>query len=175
MDRLRIRSGVCWWVFSISNLVNCYWFDFTSSRMLGRHPVPRDHKGREAETHCVPVNIPLRWSSYTDTNLMIERKSGTTPGYYSIWKELRAYKNYMLIGSELAGHGVQIFNMKKVSHGLNVLEVYWLLQIASCNQGIGRSCHIRRSKRRWEQILGREWFTSTRWNAQCAVRYFTEF
>lgn len=30
------------------------------------------------------------------------------------WVEIRAYKNYMVIGSELEGHGVQIFDMKKV-------------------------------------------------------------
>ncbi|KAH8650523.1 hypothetical protein BGZ60DRAFT_534184 [Tricladium varicosporioides] len=35
-------------------------------------------------------------------------------GYYSTWHEIRAYKNYMLIGSELAGHGVQIFDMTKL-------------------------------------------------------------
>jgi choice-of-anchor B domain-containing protein len=40
--------------------------------------------------------------------------SGFTPGYYSIWKEIRVYKNYMLIGSELANHGVQIFDMTKL-------------------------------------------------------------
>lgn len=32
----------------------------------------------------------------------------------SIWREIRAYKNYLLIGSEALGHGVQIFDMKKV-------------------------------------------------------------
>jgi choice-of-anchor B domain-containing protein len=32
----------------------------------------------------------------------------------ALWKELRGYKNYMLIGSELSGHGVQIFDMKKL-------------------------------------------------------------
>ncbi|EPE31268.1 hypothetical protein GLAREA_12571 [Glarea lozoyensis ATCC 20868] len=35
-------------------------------------------------------------------------------GYYSIWHEIRSYKNYMLIGSELPGHGIQIFDMKKL-------------------------------------------------------------
>ncbi|KAK0614901.1 hypothetical protein B0T17DRAFT_498120 [Bombardia bombarda] len=32
----------------------------------------------------------------------------------ALWKEIRGYKNYMLIGSELAGHGVQIFDMTKL-------------------------------------------------------------
>ncbi|ROT38201.1 hypothetical protein SODALDRAFT_333973 [Sodiomyces alkalinus F11] len=30
------------------------------------------------------------------------------------WTEIRAYKNYMVIGSELEGHGIQIFDMKKL-------------------------------------------------------------
>lgn len=32
----------------------------------------------------------------------------------SIWREIRAYKNYMVIGSEAVGHGVQFFDMSKV-------------------------------------------------------------
>ncbi|KAH7363233.1 hypothetical protein B0T11DRAFT_329224 [Plectosphaerella cucumerina] len=32
----------------------------------------------------------------------------------ALWKEIRAYKNYMLIGSELGGHGIQIFDMTKL-------------------------------------------------------------
>ncbi len=32
-----------------------------------------------------------------------------------IWREIRAYKNYMVIGSEAVGHNIQIFDMKKVS------------------------------------------------------------
>ncbi|KAL2754108.1 hypothetical protein ACRALDRAFT_2138463 [Sodiomyces alcalophilus JCM 7366] len=32
----------------------------------------------------------------------------------AFWKEIRSYKNYMLIGSELTGHGVQIFDMSKL-------------------------------------------------------------
>lgn len=32
----------------------------------------------------------------------------------AFWKEIRSYKNYMLIGSELTNHGVQIFDMTKV-------------------------------------------------------------
>ncbi|CAG8956885.1 hypothetical protein HYFRA_00012340 [Hymenoscyphus fraxineus] len=35
-------------------------------------------------------------------------------GQDSIWHEIRSYKNYMLIGSELAGHGIQIFDMRKL-------------------------------------------------------------
>ena len=31
------------------------------------------------------------------------------------WTEIRPYKHYMVIGSELEGNGVQIFDMKKVS------------------------------------------------------------
>lgn len=30
-----------------------------------------------------------------------------------IWREIRAYKNYMIIGSEAVGHGIQIFDMTK--------------------------------------------------------------
>jgi hypothetical protein len=41
---------------------------------------------------------------------------GRLPQYSvtSIWREIRAYKNYMIIGSEAVGHGIQIFDMKKV-------------------------------------------------------------
>ncbi|KAM0322522.1 hypothetical protein ACHAQA_009368 [Verticillium albo-atrum] len=35
-------------------------------------------------------------------------------GPNSLWKEIRAYKHYMLIGSELPGHGIQIFDMRKL-------------------------------------------------------------
>ncbi|KAG7119070.1 hypothetical protein HYQ45_015284 [Verticillium longisporum] len=35
-------------------------------------------------------------------------------GPRSLWKEIRSYKNYMLIGSELEGHGIQIFDMRKL-------------------------------------------------------------
>lgn len=41
---------------------------------------------------------------------------GRLPQYSepSIWREIRGYKNYMLIGSEAVGHGVQIFDMEKL-------------------------------------------------------------
>ena len=32
----------------------------------------------------------------------------------SLWRESRGYKNYMIIGSEAVGHGIQIFDMRKV-------------------------------------------------------------
>lgn len=32
----------------------------------------------------------------------------------SIWREIRGYKNYIVIGSEASNHGVQIFDMSKV-------------------------------------------------------------
>ena len=32
----------------------------------------------------------------------------------SLWKEVRRYKNYIVIGSELEGHGVQIFDLTKL-------------------------------------------------------------
>ncbi|KAH7374748.1 hypothetical protein B0T11DRAFT_308627 [Plectosphaerella cucumerina] len=32
----------------------------------------------------------------------------------SLWKEVRRYKNYIVVGSELEGHGVQIFDLKKL-------------------------------------------------------------
>jgi len=35
-------------------------------------------------------------------------------GPNSVWHEIRSYKNFMLIGSELAGHGIQIFDMSKL-------------------------------------------------------------
>ncbi|KAF2668064.1 hypothetical protein BT63DRAFT_433676 [Microthyrium microscopicum] len=41
---------------------------------------------------------------------------GRLPAYSvpSIWREVRGYKDYMLIGSEATGHGIQIFDMKKL-------------------------------------------------------------
>ena len=36
----------------------------------------------------------------------------------SIWRELRGYKNYIVIGSEATNHGVQIFDLSKVSIGV---------------------------------------------------------
>ncbi|KAK3388089.1 hypothetical protein B0T20DRAFT_365770 [Sordaria brevicollis] len=33
---------------------------------------------------------------------------------YALWKEIRSYKHYMLIGSELEEHGIQIFDMRKL-------------------------------------------------------------
>ena len=41
---------------------------------------------------------------------------GRLPQYSvpSIWREIRAYKNYMIIGSEAQGHGIQIFDMEKL-------------------------------------------------------------
>ncbi|KAK3380444.1 hypothetical protein B0T24DRAFT_615420 [Lasiosphaeria ovina] len=35
-------------------------------------------------------------------------------GQNALWKEIRPYKNYILIGSELVGHGIQIFDMTKL-------------------------------------------------------------
>ncbi|EAA35541.3 hypothetical protein GE21DRAFT_1844 [Neurospora crassa] len=35
-------------------------------------------------------------------------------GQHALWKEIRAYKNYMIIGSELEDHGIQIFDMRKL-------------------------------------------------------------
>lgn len=32
----------------------------------------------------------------------------------SPWREIRSYKNFMIIGSEAQGHGIQIFDMEKV-------------------------------------------------------------
>jgi hypothetical protein len=42
---------------------------------------------------------------------------GRLPQYSatSIWRELRGYKNYIVIGSEATNHGVQIFDLRKVS------------------------------------------------------------
>jgi choice-of-anchor B domain-containing protein len=32
----------------------------------------------------------------------------------SLWREIRGFKDYMIIGSEAKGHGIQIFDMKKL-------------------------------------------------------------
>lgn len=41
---------------------------------------------------------------------------GRLPQYSvpSIWREIRGFKNYMIIGSEAEGHGIQIFDMEKL-------------------------------------------------------------
>jgi hypothetical protein len=42
---------------------------------------------------------------------------GRLPQYSqpSLWREIKGYKNFIVIGSEANNHGVQIFDMKKVS------------------------------------------------------------
>jgi hypothetical protein len=42
---------------------------------------------------------------------------GRLPPYSenSIWREIRGYNDYMVIGSEAERHGIQIFDMKKVN------------------------------------------------------------
>jgi hypothetical protein len=42
---------------------------------------------------------------------------GRLPQYSvpSIWREIRSYKHYMVIGSEAVGHGVQFFDMNRVN------------------------------------------------------------
>lgn len=37
--------------------------------------------------------------------------TGSVP---STWREIKSYKHYAIIGSEAVGHGVQIFDMKKL-------------------------------------------------------------
>jgi hypothetical protein len=32
----------------------------------------------------------------------------------ALWKEVRSYKHYMVIGSEMVNHGIQIFDMTKL-------------------------------------------------------------
>src|ERR1700712_6057914 len=41
---------------------------------------------------------------------------GRLPQYSTpaIWREIRGYKHYMIIGSEAVGHNIQIFDMSKV-------------------------------------------------------------
>lgn len=41
---------------------------------------------------------------------------GRLPQYSStsIWREMRGYKNYLVIGSEATNHGIQIFDFRKV-------------------------------------------------------------
>jgi hypothetical protein len=42
---------------------------------------------------------------------------GRLPQYSStsIWREIRGYKSFIIVGSEASRHGVQIFDLKKVS------------------------------------------------------------
>lgn len=50
---------------------------------------------------------------------------GRLPQYSvpSIWREIRSYKDYMIIGSEAVGHGVQIFDMNKVGLQLSFVRL----------------------------------------------------
>ncbi len=57
------------------------------------------------------------------------RPSFSALGNNALWREIRGYKHYVLIASELAGHGIQIFDMKKVrrwkrsaTHSLTIIS-----------------------------------------------------
>jgi hypothetical protein len=52
---------------------------------------------------------------------------GRLPQYSKpiIWREIRAYKNYMIIGSEAVGHNIQIFDMKKVRD--YTWDIVWIM------------------------------------------------
>lgn len=49
---------------------------------------------------------------------------GRLPQYSttSRWREIRSYKNYMVIGSEASRHGVQIFDMTKVGNSPSITD-----------------------------------------------------
>jgi len=51
---------------------------------------------------------------------------GRLPAYSvnSMWREIRGFKNYMVIGSEAANHGIQVFDMRKVSKPAVVETLY---------------------------------------------------
>ena len=40
----------------------------------------------------------------------------------SIWREIKGFKNYMVIGSEADNHGVQIFDMTKARRSSPALD-----------------------------------------------------
>jgi hypothetical protein len=48
------------------------------------------------------------------TRLTCPRPCPVPTDLNAFWKEIRSYKHYMIIGSELRNHGIQIFDMKKV-------------------------------------------------------------
>lgn len=76
--------------------------------------------GREYIAHGCYGGTPLL--EITKDRKLVKRGFLTqtvAPGQYSAWKEVRSYKNYMLIGSEREEHGVQIFDMSKVSQHLS--------------------------------------------------------
>jgi hypothetical protein len=52
--------------------------------------------------------------------LYVGRLPGTPGAEAVIWREIRGYKNYMIIGSEAQGHGIQIFDMTKESSALSM-------------------------------------------------------
>lgn len=68
-------------------------------------------EGKIVKRGFLYVHPPIPNSQFLTTR----RTQTVTPARYSFWKEVRNYKNYMLIGSEREGHGVQIFDMTKVN------------------------------------------------------------
>lgn len=54
----------------------------------------------------------------------------TTGAKPAIWREIRGFKDYVIIGSESDKHGIQIFDMRKVSEIFHLL-----LQIEDRNGG----------------------------------------
>lgn len=66
---------------------------------------------------------------------------GRLPQYSvpAIWREIRAYKNYMVIGSEALGHNIQIFDMRKVCATLSELKRAFANRVCSCSRSTPRT------------------------------------
>lgn len=62
---------------------------------------------------------------------------GRLPQYSTpaIWREIRGYKNFMIIGSEAVGHYIQIFDMTKVRGRLDSVA-RWVLMSSSSSKSI---------------------------------------
>lgn len=61
----------------------------------------------------------------------------TTGAKPAIWREIRGFKDYVIIGSESDTHGIQIFDMRKVCHTHLLLGS---LELESANEIVARCC-----------------------------------
>ena len=71
-----------------------------------------------------------------------------TVGPRSLWREIRSYKNYMVIGSERENHGIQIFDMTKVRR-IKIIYRFKLTTLAPRRQGRHPSPLRQRKRSYW--------------------------
>ena len=75
---------------------------WVSCKLSKSHPIGC-FKLKRSIAHCFGTLL-----SYPDSPVPAPIERG------ALWKEVRSYKHYMVIGSEMVNHGVQIFDMTKL-------------------------------------------------------------